>query len=61
MLRREGGKTRTINVLRLVGRDIASSKFTVGGLGGAVTAWKIVDDELGNAAAWNVLEVVLND
>ena len=54
-------KIRTVDVLGLVSRDITSGKFTVGGLSGTITAWKIVDDELSNASARNVLEVVLND
>ena len=45
----------TVNVLGLVGGEITSSKFTVGGLGGAITAGKIVDDESGELVAGNIL------
>lgn len=51
----------TVNVLGLVGGNIASSEFTVGRLGGAITARKIVDDESGELVARNVLQVVLDD
>jgi hypothetical protein len=51
----------TVDVLALVGRDISCSELTVGGLGCAVTAGKVVDDESGELVARNVLEVVLND
>jgi hypothetical protein len=45
----------TVNVLGLVGGNIAGSEFTVGGLGGTITAGKIVDDESGELVAGNVL------
>lgn len=35
----------TVNVLRLVFADLAVSELTVGGLGGAITAGQVVDDE----------------
>lgn len=52
---------RTVNVLGLVDVELADSKFTVRGLGGAVTAGKIVDDESRELVARNLLEGVLDD
>ena len=51
----------TVNVLALVGGNITSSKFTVGGLRGAVTTGEIVDDEGGELVAGNVLQVFLDN
>jgi hypothetical protein len=51
----------TVNVLRLVGLNITSGKFTVGGLGGAITAGEIVDDQGSDLVAGNVLQVILDD
>jgi hypothetical protein len=56
-----GGTERlTVNVLRLVDVDLAYGKFTVGGLGCAITTGQIVDDERSNLAARNVFDAVLN-
>lgn len=51
----------TVNVLALVGGDISGGKLTVGGLGCAVTAREVVDDEGGKLITGDVLEVVLDD
>lgn len=56
----ERGKI-TVNVLGLVGGEVTSSKFTVGGLGGAVTAGQVVDDEGSELLARNSAEVLLDD
>jgi hypothetical protein len=39
------GRELTVNVRGLVCGQLASSKLSVGGLGSAITSWKIVDDE----------------
>lgn len=51
----------TVNVLGLVDAQLTNGKLTVGGLGGAVTAGKIVDDESDNVVTGNVLDGVLDD
>lgn len=45
----------TINVLGLVLGELANLQFTVGGLGGAVTAREIVDDETQDVVARNTV------
>ena len=37
---------RTVNVLGLVPADLANLQLAVGGLGGAITVWEVVDDDL---------------
>lgn len=51
----------TVNVLGLVGGDVAGSEFAVGRLGRAVASWEVVDDEGSELVAGNVFEVVLYD
>jgi hypothetical protein len=51
----------TVNVLRLVGGNITSGKFTVGSLGRTITAGEIVDDQGSDLVAGNVLQVILDD
>jgi hypothetical protein len=51
----------TVNVLRLVPGNAANGELSVGGLSGAVTAGKIVNDESGDRVARNVLDRVLDD
>lgn len=46
----------TINVLSLVSVESTDWEFSVGGLSGAITAWKIVDDETDDLIARNVLD-----
>ena len=51
----------TVNVLALVGGDITSGKFTVGGLGGAIASREIVDDESTELVARNSSQIGLKD
>jgi len=46
----------TVDVLALVLGDLADLELAVGGLGGAVTAREIVDDETQDVVAGDVLE-----
>lgn len=50
---------RTIDVFGLVPVDLANRQFTVGGLGGAVTARKVVDDETQDVLAGQVSDGVV--
>lgn len=51
----------TVNVLGLVGAQATDGKLSVGGLGGAVTAGKVVDDKSSNLVTRNVLDAILNN
>lgn len=55
------GLRLTINIFALVDAELADSKFTVGGLGGAITTGQVVDDESGDLVTADVLEVVLDN
>jgi hypothetical protein len=44
----------TVNVLGLVLVNLADLEFTVGGLGGAITAGQVVDDQTQDVAAGHV-------
>lgn len=48
------GGVLTVNVLRLVLGDLANLQFTVGGLGGAITAGQVVDDDTQDVVARDV-------
>jgi hypothetical protein len=50
----------TINVLALVGIYLANSQLAVGGLGIAVTSWKIVDDKTQDIRARDIGKGWLN-
>ena len=50
----------TVNVLCLVDIDLANGKLTVGGLSGAVTAGKVVNDKGSNLVATDVLDGILD-
>jgi hypothetical protein len=51
----------TVNVLGLVNVQATNWKFSVGCLGGAITAGKVVDDQSSDLVARNVLDAILND
>jgi hypothetical protein len=51
----------TVNVLGLVNAQAANWEFSVGGLGGAITAGKVVDDQSGDLVARNVFDAILDD
>ena len=51
----------TVNVLGLVDVEVTDSQFTVGGLGGTITARKVVDDESSELVAGNILQVFFDD
>ena len=51
----------TVNVLRLVGRELADSQFTVGRLGSAVTTRKVINDESSELVAANSFQVLLDN
>lgn len=46
----------TVNELGLVNVELADLQFTVGGLGGAVTAGKVVDDDAEDLVAGDALD-----
>jgi hypothetical protein len=50
----------TVDVLGLVGVDATNGKLSVGGLSGAITTRKIVDDQGGNLITRNVLDGILD-
>jgi len=53
------GRQLTVNVLGLVDVDLANLQLTVGGLGGTITAGKIVDDDAEDLLARNILDGLL--